>query len=547
MGRFQVFFVNGLLLTGTSLVMRTVGVAFNAYITGKLGAAGTGLFSLVMSVYTLAVTFATSGVNLAATRMVAEVLGREETIGAPANTYGTANNRVRPVSRDGVSSGVRAVMRRCILYAAAAGVIAGTALFAFAPVIGRVWLSNDDTVLSLRVLAVSLPFIALSSAMSGYFNAVRRVAKNAASQVFEQFCKISLTVLGLTFLMPYGIKYACVAVVGGGCVAEALSCVTAWLMYRRDLNKNFKKPRSIGKTDGFIMKKLLGVTVPVALTAYVRSGLVTLEHILIPRGLRKNGSSYDGSLATYGVLSGMVFPIILYPSAMLSSFAGLLIPELAEAEERNDGYRIKYIAENAMRMAMLFSIGCAGVMCFYSGDLGRLVYSSEEAGKYISVLAPLIPVMYMDTTVDAMLKGLGEQLYSMRVNITDAFLSVVLVWLLVPKMGIMGYVVTVIICEIINAGMSLIRLTKRSGLRVRIVKWCILPALSILGASAVVHAAEKMLFGVICKGVLGTVLSIAATVLIYIVFLGAFGCVNRLDVVRFKLPGMKKRVSGRMI
>ena len=532
MGRFQVFFVNGLLMTVTSLVMRTVGVVFNAYITGKLGAAGTGLFSLVMSVYTLAVTFATSGVNLAATRMVAEVLGREAS---------EESDKTKPYGKaETASAGVRAVMKRRIIYALSAGTMAGAALFTFAPIIGSTWLNNEDTVLSLRVLAVSLPFIAFSSAVSGYFNAVRRVVKNATSQVFEQFCKIALTVVGLTFLMPYGIKYACVAVVGGGCVAEALSCVTAWAMYRYDINKNFRKSGKRVASDGSIMKKLLSVTVPVALTAYVRSGLVTLEHILIPKGLRKHGATYDSSLATYGVLSGMVFPIILYPSAILSSFSGLLIPELAEAEERGDGFRIRYIAENAIRMAMLFSIGCAGVMCFYSADLGRLIYSNSEAGRFISILAPLIPVMYLDTTVDAMLKGLGEQLYSMKVNITDAFLSVVLVWLLVPKMGIMGYVVTVIVCEIINAGLSLVRLAKRSELRMRPIKWCMLPAISVLGASALVHAAERLLFLNSDKTVLGVVISISATVLVYVGFLAAFGCVNKLDVVRFKLHGRPK-------
>jgi len=66
------FFVNGIIMTATSLLLRMIGVAFGAFISDKLGTDGMGLYTLIMSVYGLAVTAASSGVNLAATRMCAE-------------------------------------------------------------------------------------------------------------------------------------------------------------------------------------------------------------------------------------------------------------------------------------------------------------------------------------------------------------------------------------------------------------------------------------------------------------------------------------------
>ena len=56
-------------MTATSLLMRTIALVFQVYVAGKIGAAGIGLFQLVMSVYTLATTVAVSGVRLAATRL----------------------------------------------------------------------------------------------------------------------------------------------------------------------------------------------------------------------------------------------------------------------------------------------------------------------------------------------------------------------------------------------------------------------------------------------------------------------------------------------
>ena len=48
-------------MTATSLLMRTIALVFQVYVAGKIGAAGIGLFQLVMSVYTLATTVAVSG------------------------------------------------------------------------------------------------------------------------------------------------------------------------------------------------------------------------------------------------------------------------------------------------------------------------------------------------------------------------------------------------------------------------------------------------------------------------------------------------------
>ena len=41
--------VNTFLLTGASLLMRCIGMAFQAWLAGRIGAAGIGLYQLVMS------------------------------------------------------------------------------------------------------------------------------------------------------------------------------------------------------------------------------------------------------------------------------------------------------------------------------------------------------------------------------------------------------------------------------------------------------------------------------------------------------------------
>jgi O-antigen/teichoic acid export membrane protein len=58
--------------------------------------------------------------------------------------------------------------------------------------------------------------------------------------------------------------------------------------------------------------------------------------------------------------------------------------------------------------------------------------------------------MYMDGITDGMLRGLGLQVYSMGVNIADSLVSVVMVWILLPKYGASGYIAMIFFTEVFN-------------------------------------------------------------------------------------------------
>ena len=68
----RLFFINGTILTLTSLLMRFVTLIFNVYISNKIGSEAVGVFSLVMAVYIFFITIATSGLNIAVTVIVSE-------------------------------------------------------------------------------------------------------------------------------------------------------------------------------------------------------------------------------------------------------------------------------------------------------------------------------------------------------------------------------------------------------------------------------------------------------------------------------------------
>lgn len=431
-GELRRFLQNTLVLSATAILMRSVSLSFNLYLKEKLGAEGVGLFSLVMNLFSFAITLATGGVSLLTTRLVSEALGQ--------NKPGEAKE----------------AFAKCRRYALFFGALACLLLFSLADVLGKRVLGDSRTVPSLQALAVSLPFLALSSSFSGYFTATRRVSKSAAVQLGEQFCRIVLSVGAITYFAPKNLTSLCLFVVLGGVIADILSCLASALLACFDLRRHIPQKRAVLPKD--YNKKLLGIALPVALSSYFRSALVTIEHLFIPKGLVRFGLSQSEALAAFGVLEAMALPIVLFPYALLTPFCSLLVPEVARQTATEDKVALSESATSALRFTAAFGIGTAAVLLTLSGAIGEVLCHSKEAGVLVATLAPLVPIMYSDTAVDSVLKGANEQLFTMRVNLFDSLLGVALAFITVPRFGLYGYVFNIMFCEIVNFSFSATRL-----------------------------------------------------------------------------------------
>ncbi len=456
------FFINGIILAAATVILRAISVSFNAFVSKVLGEEAVGLFTLVMSVYSLAIIFATSSVNLASVRLTSAALAKLEKEG---------------VSQSEIKRVLKREMIGCIKYSLFFSLLTAIVVFILAPVIGARILGDARTILSVKVLSVSLPFIAVGSAVSGYFTGIRKAYKNAVISAIEQFLKIILITMGLVLIAPRGIEYACVAVVGGNAIGEAFSLISDIVFYYTDKIKSSGKASHKDEEES-ALSRAAKIAFPVALGSYVRQSLVCAEHIAIPASLKKSGADPTEALASYGVLHGMVFPLIFFPSSVLNSFSSLLVPEITACVATDDMAKARRIAERVIKTCLIFSFAISGLFISFANEFGTSVYDSTEAGKYIAMIAPLIPVMYLDTSVDFVLKGLGEQLYTMGVNILDAFLSLTLVLLLVPRFGLVGYIASVYLVELVNCALSLGRLIFVTSLTVRI-SWIVRPFFSV--------------------------------------------------------------------
>ena len=425
MGRKLPIFYNALLLTGVNLLLRLVATSFQVFLSSRIGAAGIGLLHLVLSVGALALTVGMAGVRTASMYLTAEELGKKR------------------------GYNVAWVLSGCFRYSILCSGAVALLLYSFAPFIARAWVGNPQVAGAIRLQGYFLPVICLCGVMTGYFTAANKIGTLAAVEVGEQIVYMVVTTALLTFWAGADLEKACQAVILGSGLSSCFALVCLMALRLKDQEKP-RKRISVGK-------RLRNTAVPLGLGDTLKAGISTGENLMVPRRL----ALYPGTaepLAAFGTVCGMVFPVMMFPAAIIYALAELLIPELARCAAVSSQTRIRYLVKRSLRVTLLYSLLMGGGEFLLADHLGIRLYQSQEAGRFLRLYALMIPMLYCDAITDATIKGLGQQTYSVRYNIFTSFLDVALLFILLPQYGMMGYFWSFLITHAINFLLSIGRL-----------------------------------------------------------------------------------------
>ncbi len=447
-------FYSALVLTGVNLLLRFVSTGFQVYLSGRIGAAGIGLLQLVLSVGMLAMTAGMAGIRTATMYLTAGELGRKQ----PEN--------------------IRWVLTGCVKYSLLCSCTVSLLLWTIAPRVSTGWIGEPAVVSTVRLFALFLPVNCLCGVMCGYFTAANRIGTLAAVEVAEQLCSMVLTLWLLTDVGNNAVR-ACRAVVTGSGLSSCVTlCALSILRWQEHSPAGERLP---------VRRQLLQTAVPLAIADDFKSGISTTENLMVPKRLALFAGAAD-PLAEFGTVCGMVFPVLMFPAAILYALAELLIPELARCHAAGSRNRIRYLAHRSLRLAILYGCLFAGGMFLFSRQLCFALYKSAEAGRHLQWYALLIPMLYCDAVTDAMVKGLGQQSACVRYNILTSSMDVVFLFLLLPRYGMAGYYLSFLVTHALNFALSLRLLLKLTGP----VLSPAMPLLTLLGTAAAVFLAGRV-------------------------------------------------------
>lgn len=448
----QVFLKNAAILTVTSLLLRFLGIVFKIWLAAAVGAEGIGLYQIVFSVYMLASTFASSGISTAVTRLIAGEVAL------------------------GSKKGVFLILRRCIYITLFIALFSTAVLYFGSNFIAGKILEDMRTAKALRVLCFSLPFMGIASCLRGYFIAVRRAAPSAFSQLFEQIIRIFTVVFLVGKFSSHSLETTCAAVLFGDTLAEIGAVLFLW--WRTSCDK--KKLASLSgreRPDYSITSEVLHIATPITAGRYLNSALRTAENILVPKGLEKFGGG-TGALSQFGMIKGMALPLLFFPSTLLNALSTLLIPEVSEAAAKNQFSLVKAATERIIQITSLISFIFGAIFLTAGNQIGVLVYKSETVGFLLCALSPIVPLMYLDSVCDGMLKGLDQQGFCFRTSVSDSVLRIILVLLILPSRGMAGFIGIMYFSNFLTCILNVGRLIKVSKAKINLTKTLFLPITS---------------------------------------------------------------------
>lgn len=485
------FFKNAAILTLTSLVLRLVGMFFRVWLANSIGAEGMGLYQLILSFYMLAATFAGPGITTAVTRLVSAA---------------TSCNQSRAVKR---------ILSRAVLMAVAVAVMSGVLVIIFARPIALYWIKDPRAELSLKLLSFSLPFMAVSACIRGYFVAFRRVVTPSVAQLVEQGVRMLFIVVAMNGIDGGDIALACAVVLLGDSIAEGASCLYTAVGYFLHRKKQ-GRPLSKDKDMTGVASKLLHIALPITAGKYLTTGLRTVESMLVPLGLAAFCGDKALSLAQYGNLKGMAIPLLFFPASFLSALATLTVPELSGAAAKGDLGLIRRSVSRLIGITANASVIIMGIFALFGGDISALLYSEKEVGFYLRVLAPLVPLMYLESIATGCLHGLDRQGDIFKYNVIDGVMRIALILLVLNSTGVRGFVLIMVASNLLTSLLCLNKLMDVTGLKPDFTGWALKPLMAALPALAIGYGA-----GMLCAALplwAKTAVECGSAVVVYLLF-----------------------------
>ncbi len=443
-------------MTIFSLVNKLLGVFLRLFLSSRIGSEGMGLYQLIMSIYSMFSTFATAGFTVSVSRLIAEKDSRN-------------------------SSDSRLLLNNSFLASAVISIVATSALLIFADSIAFGILGDERCGMPLRILAFSMPFMAIAACLKGFFIAKQKVTVTASASLFEQIVKMSVIAVCLNVVLAANddIGTLCGGIVVGITLSEICSCTFLWLFRAIPQRKHREKylPTET-RSDSF--RSLMNVTVPISLTVYLTSILHTVETLLIPYVFESYSGDRGHALSQFGIIRGMVIPILFFPFAFLGSLVSVFTPEISRLNMLSDRRPLNSRISSIMSFVSILSVAVGGLFFFLPTEIGEAFYPNENTAQAIKILSVVTPFMYVETVSDGLLKAIGEQVQTLKFSVYNSILRVALILTFVAKTGENGYLWLLVISNTFTYALCRYRLFKVTGVKPRMQTDIVLPLASAI-------------------------------------------------------------------
>lgn len=270
----------------SQILIKVLGLIYTLYLTNRegFGDKGNGIVAAGYQIYAMLLTISSIGVPNAISKLVSE--------------------RVAV----GDHKGAHRIFKIAFATFSVIGLIGSLMLFLGANIIANQWLQIPEAEMTLVALSPAIFFVAISSVMRGYFNGRQNIKATARSQSLEQVFKTCLTIIVVEIIAIIS-NVSTEWMAGGATLATTLATMAGFgYLYLYYQTRKREIALEINSTVNYqyervknIIKRILLVSIPIALTAIMSSINKNIDSFTVVRSL-KRFMSEDMAIAQYGIL-----------------------------------------------------------------------------------------------------------------------------------------------------------------------------------------------------------------------------------------------------
>ncbi|MBQ4317320.1 MAG: polysaccharide biosynthesis protein, partial [Clostridia bacterium] len=349
------FLREAVILTVANFAVKIIGVVFKIPLTNILKD-GIGIFTAAYSIYAMLFMLSTSGLPVAVSKLVA-----------------ASNEKGRGIEAK------RIAMLAMIVFGVI-GFVFSALLMIFAPNIATMT-GHADSALAMRIIAPSLFFICVCSAMRGYFQGLRNMYPTAISQFFEAFFKLTVGLGAVVYASNMGASVAIQAAcaISGVTVGEFFA--TVYILIYRKFSKKSKPNDTVkeSESDRKLLKLIVLVALPVTLTAAALYFSQFLDTLIIVNCLVDSGESMSAAEKLFSAYTGLSVPIYdLLPATLVFPIATSILPAISAALSVKKTKRANHLTEQAIRVSGIIAVPCGAFLLVTGRHCIALLYGADK-------------------------------------------------------------------------------------------------------------------------------------------------------------------------
>ncbi len=303
------------------------------------------------------------------------------------------------------------------------------------------------------IFLFGLSFTSVYAIIRGCFWGNKRFFAYSLIELIEEIVMIAV---GVCLLVFFSCDLADVNAAAVAVLVSYLASFSAAAFYFFLKGGRLRSPK---REIGPLLRSSLPVTAMRTSSSLVNSAI----SVIFPMRLMQAGVSSSRAMSEYGVVGGMVMPVLMIPCSLISSIALVLVPELSECYYRGDREQLSELVKKALNATLLIA-GCLVPFFAACGEgVGVFLYSNAESGKLIAASALILLPMSVTMISTSILNSLGCERYTLAFFLLGAASMLLCVWFLPPYLGSGALLVGMACDYCVTAVCSLVLLKKRTG------------------------------------------------------------------------------------